>query len=93
MIATQAGTPTYLHRMKCRQSDHREQTDSTLSRRTCTHDDRCRGLEWIELLDTEGVQTVILNRRKDRRLLRLLKLSRKWAIDFADRRSVILMRT
>lgn len=47
---------------------------------------------WLALLDAENVQTVILNRHKDRDLLRLLRSSLQWTVDFADRQSVILMR-
>ena len=48
--------------------------------------------QWLALLDTEDVHTVILDRRADRALLRLLRHSSQWAIDFADRQSVILVR-
>jgi len=44
------------------------------------------------LLDAEDVQAVVLNRREDARMLRALRWSRDWVVDFADRRSVILVR-
>jgi hypothetical protein len=48
--------------------------------------------QWLALLDAENVQTVILSRYEDRDLLRLLHRSPQWAVDFADQRSVILVR-
>jgi len=48
--------------------------------------------QWLALLDAENVQTVILSRYEDCGLLRLLHRSPQWAVDFADRRSVILVR-
>lgn len=47
---------------------------------------------WLAMLDAENVQTVILDRREDRDLLRLLRRSSQWSVDFADRQSVILVR-
>jgi len=47
---------------------------------------------WLALLDAENVRTVILNRHEDRELLRSLYNSPHWVVDFADRRSVILVR-
>ena len=41
--------------------------------------------------EAENVQTVILDRQSDRQLLRLLLRSGDWIVDFADRRSVILV--
>ena len=43
-------------------------------------------------MDAENVQTVILDRREDHDLLRLLHRSPQWAVDFADWQSVILVR-
>lgn len=48
---------------------------------------------WLALLDAENIQTVILDRYEDHNLLRLLLHSSHWAVDFADWRSVILVRT
>lgn len=47
---------------------------------------------WLALLDAENVHTVILDRRKDCDLLWLLYHSPDWVVDFADWRSVILVR-
>jgi hypothetical protein len=47
---------------------------------------------WLALLDAENVQTVILDRREDRDLLKVLRRSSEWAVDFADRQSMILVR-
>ena len=44
------------------------------------------------LLEAGDVQAVVLNRREDARMLRSLRWSRDWVVDFADRRSVILVR-
>ncbi|MBN1874627.1 MAG: hypothetical protein JXA33_10390 [Anaerolineae bacterium] len=49
-------------------------------------------LHWLAMLDVENVQTVILHRYEDRELLRLLRHSPYWTVDFADWQSVILMR-
>ncbi|MBN2007055.1 MAG: hypothetical protein JXA21_27135 [Anaerolineae bacterium] len=47
---------------------------------------------WLEMLNAENIQTIILDRHEDRGLLRLLRHSPQWIVDFADRHSVILMR-
>lgn len=46
----------------------------------------------LALLDAEYVQVVVLNRREDAWMLRSLRWSRDWVVDFSDRRSVILAR-
>ncbi|MBN1920241.1 MAG: hypothetical protein JW892_03270 [Anaerolineae bacterium] len=56
------------------------------------HDGSCHASQWLALLDAENVQTVILSRHGDRDLLRLLRDSPRWAVDFADWQSVILVR-
>ncbi len=61
-------------------------------RRPKPHHEARLDSHWLALLDAENVQTVILNRREDRDLLQLLHRSSQWAVDFADRRSVILVR-
>jgi hypothetical protein len=55
-------------------------------------DKRCCAPQWLALLDAENVQTVILDRYKDRALLRSLHHAPQWIVDFSDRRSVILVR-
>ncbi|GEM_PF-3098271 len=60
--------------------------------RSRAHHEARLDLHWLALLDAENVQTVILNRREDHALLRLLRRSSQWAVDFADRQSVILIR-
>ena len=61
-------------------------------RRLQLHDKGRLDPQWLALLDAENVQTVILSRYEDCGLLRLLHRSPQWAVDFADRRSVILVR-
>jgi len=50
------------------------------------------GFGWLRVLDEDNVQAVVLNRTEDRRLLRLLRRSGAWVVDFADCESAILVR-
>jgi hypothetical protein len=71
---------------------HRLQTRWDHFRRLRLRDKGCLDPQWLSLLDAENVQTVILSRHEDRDLLQLLHRSPQWAVDFADQRSVILVR-
>ena len=71
---------------------HRLQTRRDRFRRLQVRDEGYHASQWLSLLDAENVQTVILSRHEDRDLLRLLRSSPQWAVDFADRQSMILVR-
>jgi hypothetical protein len=47
---------------------------------------------WLTTLDTHGVQFLILNKQRDRRLLKLVRSRSGWAVDFEDRESVLFTR-
>lgn len=76
-------------RRPCR---HRLQTRWDRFHRLQVRDEGYHASQWLALLDAENVQTVILSRHEDRDLLRLLRGSPRWAVDFTDRQSVILVR-
>ncbi len=48
--------------------------------------------DWLAVLDTYGVQFLILDRQRDRRFLRLARSKPDWIVDFEDRESVLLAR-
>jgi len=47
---------------------------------------------WLTALDTHGVQFLILDKQRDRRLLKLVRSRPGWAVDFEDRESVLFTR-
>ncbi len=79
-------------RVRCRPLRYRWRSARAPSLRPLFYHDGCRDPRWSTWLDVEDVQTVILDRREDIGLLRLLQSSRDWTVDFADRQSVIFVR-
>ena len=49
-------------------------------------------VDWLALFEQENVQFVILDRRIDSDLVRMLRRRRGWMVDFEDKESVIFMR-
>jgi hypothetical protein len=60
--------------------------------RPCLYLTRNFDPSWLAIFNEEGVRSVILDRYEDRGLLRLLRHSRDWVIDFMDHESVIFVR-
>jgi hypothetical protein len=48
---------------------------------------------WLSALDTLGVQYLILDAKRDNRLLKLVQAHPKWTLDFSDGEAVLFART
>ena len=48
--------------------------------------------EWLQLIDEENVQLVILDSQIDSELLQAIRLQPEWAVDFDDNELVIFKR-
>jgi hypothetical protein len=49
-------------------------------------------VDWLMLFEQENVRFVVLDRRTDRDLVKMLQHRRGWTVDFEDKESVIFMR-
>jgi hypothetical protein len=47
---------------------------------------------WLSTLDAYGVQFLALDRRRDGKMLRLIRSQPGWAVDFEDQEGVLFVR-